>query len=353
MGFVPRPTPTFQPIAQDTSPEPVNTHHTNEQQNAETSPESSLPCGQQTPRGSTSTNSTPSQHTPPQSVVPPQPTTPQSHNSNNTYLHTQSQKTPQSSSPTQSKQWSPIGTNTNPATQPSIPAAETCQPVSSSTLQHIPKSANGEGVKSSKPESRSSAPDGGLCFHCKQPGHPKKDCPEQPNCSKCRTRGHVPARCPSKQQGNRPNYEGCQEEAKDQSHETHREEWKRSQDQPQFSHQNNRCLHCAGNHQTHNFPMRQQQATTTSNPASGTGIYQNTSQFPNTSPPHSSHSQQHSQQSQSTVGVTTPTLTVTNPQFPQSFQHPPAPVPQVNQQLNYQVRPPQFNQQFHNPLYHK
>ena len=65
---------------------------------------------------------------------------------------------------------------------------------------------------------------------------------------------------------------------------------------------------------------------------------------------HSSHSQQHSQQSQSTVGITTPTLTVTNPQFPQSFQHlPPAPVSQVNQQLNYQVRPPQFNQQFTQP----
>ena len=67
-------------------------------------------------------------------------------------------------------------------------------------------------------------------------------------------------------------------------------------------------------------------------------------------PPHSSHSQQHSQQSQSTVGITTPTLTVTNPQFPPNFQHlPPAPVSQVNQQLNYQVRPPQFNQQFTQP----
>ena len=28
-GFVPRPTPTFQPIAPDASPETVNTHHTN------------------------------------------------------------------------------------------------------------------------------------------------------------------------------------------------------------------------------------------------------------------------------------------------------------------------------------
>ena len=160
LGFVPRPTPTFQPIAPDISPEPVNTHHTNEQQNAETSPESSLPCGQQTPIGSASTNSTPSQHTPPQSVVPPQPATPQSHNSNNTHPHTQSQKTPQSSPTTQSKQQFPIRTNTNLATQPSLPASETHQPVSSSPLQHIPKSANGEGVKSSKPESRSSAPDG-------------------------------------------------------------------------------------------------------------------------------------------------------------------------------------------------
>ena len=75
-GFVLRPTPTFQPIAPDASPEPVNTHHTNEQQNAETSPESSLPCGQWTPIGSTSINSTQSQQIHHQSVVPPQPATP-------------------------------------------------------------------------------------------------------------------------------------------------------------------------------------------------------------------------------------------------------------------------------------
>ena len=159
-GFVPRPTPTFQPIAPDTSPETVNTHHTHNPQNIETSPESSLPCGQQTPVGSTSTNSTPSQHTPPQLVVPPQPATLQSHNSNNTLPHTQSQKTPQSSPTAPPKQQSPIGTNTNLATQPSIPAAETHQPVSSSQPQHIPKSVNGEGVKNSKPDARSSAPDG-------------------------------------------------------------------------------------------------------------------------------------------------------------------------------------------------
>ena len=50
-GFVPRPTPTFQPIAPDTSPKTVNTHHTNNPQSVETSPKSSLPCGQQTPHG--------------------------------------------------------------------------------------------------------------------------------------------------------------------------------------------------------------------------------------------------------------------------------------------------------------
>ena len=136
-GFVPRPTPTFQPIVPDTIPETANTHHTNNLQNVETSPESSLPCGQWTPMGSTSTNCTPSQHTPPQLVVPPQSATPQSHNSNNTPPHTQPQKTPQSSPTTQPKQQSPIGTNTNPATQPSIPAAETHQPVSSSPWQHV------------------------------------------------------------------------------------------------------------------------------------------------------------------------------------------------------------------------
>ena len=118
--------------------------------------------------------------------------------------------------------------------------------------------------------------------------------------------------------------------------------------QPQYSHKNNRCLNCAGDHQTRDCPTRQQhQAPTTSNPASGTGIYQNHNQFSNTSPQHSSPSQQHCQQSQSTVGVTMPTLMVNNPPFQQGLQQqPPAPIPPVNQQTNYPVRPQQFNQQF-------
>ena len=150
LGFVPKPTPTFQPIAPDTSSKTVTTHHANNPQSVETLPGSSIPCGQQTPRRSTSTNSTPSQHTPPQSVVPPQPATSWSPNPTNTPAHTQSNRKPQPSSPTQLKQQSPTGTNTNPTTQPSIPATETHEFVSSSPRQYIPKSVNGEGVKNSK-----------------------------------------------------------------------------------------------------------------------------------------------------------------------------------------------------------
>ena len=83
--------------------------------------------------------------------------------------------------------------------------------------------------------------------------------------------------------------------------------------------------------------MRQQhQASTTSNPTSGPGIFQNINKFTNTS--------RISLQSQSTVGITTPTLPVTNPPLQHNFQHP---LP-INPQLNHQARPPHF-QQFTQP----
>ena len=56
----PRPTSTFEP----SSPQQLT-----ENQNTESSPQSSLPCGQRTPAGSTSTSDTPSPHTPPQPFV--------------------------------------------------------------------------------------------------------------------------------------------------------------------------------------------------------------------------------------------------------------------------------------------
>ena len=56
----PGPTSTFKLI----SPQQLT-----ENQNTESSPQSSLPCGQRTPAGSTSTLDTPSPHTPPQPFV--------------------------------------------------------------------------------------------------------------------------------------------------------------------------------------------------------------------------------------------------------------------------------------------
>ena len=118
-----------------------------------------------------------------------------------------------------------------------------------------------------------------LCFYCNQPGHLKRNCPEIPYCSKCRTRGHAPDRCTSKPQRNRHTHQTG--ESRDQQ--------KRNEDLPQFSSRYNRCLHCAGDHQTANCTTtRQQQAPTTNSPASGTGtsIHQNA--------PNTSHSSSHS-----------------------------------------------------------
>ena len=109
-----------------------------------------------------------------------------------------------------------------------------------------------------------------------------------------------------------------------------------------FSNTNNRCLHCAGDHRSHDCPMRHQhQAPPTNNPVGSTGIQsQYSPHFSQPSPP------QHSQQSQSTVGSSTPMLMINNlQQFQHGHQRQTAPL--VQQQVNQQVRPPQpFNPQF-------
>ena len=146
--------------------------------------------------------------------------------------------------------------------------------------------------------------------------------------------------CPTKQQNGRQQDE--RHERANVRCKTHREDWKKVQDQPQLSNKSNKCLNCAGNHRTHDCLTRQQpQASSASNPTNGTGIYQNNSQFQNYS------LQQHSQQSASTVGLSTPTLMVNNQPLqtgPQGQQQQPSPqVPPVSQQANSPVRPHQFN----------
>ena len=100
---------------------------------------------------------------------------------------------------------------------------------------------------------------------------------------------------------------GQKSENADERCKTHREDWKKAQNRPQFSNRTNKCPNCAGNHGTHDCPTRQQPHTATiGNPANSTGIYKNNSQFQNHSP------QQHSQQSASMMGISTPTLMVNN-----------------------------------------
>ena len=201
----PKPTSIFRPSSTDKS--------------TESSPRSSLPCGQRTPAALTSSSDAPSSQTPPQPFVHPQ--------------HQPKIPTPtQHTSPKPHKQQihkTPVKTNANQPSQPSI----------ADEVQCVPKSANGTHVKCSKQQLRQQEEH--LCFHCNLPGH-LKSCSEIPYCSKCRTRGHTQDRCTDKSQRTR---HVCQAgESRDQQ--------KRNEDLPQFSSRHNKCLQCAGDHQTTN-----------------------------------------------------------------------------------------------------
>ena len=202
----PKPTSIFQPSSTNKS--------------TESSPQSSLPCGQRTPAASTSSSDAPSSQTPPQTFVHPQ--------------HQPKIPTPtQHTSPSPHKQHikTPVKTNAN---QPSLSF------IVEEDQQRVPKSANGTQVKCSKQQQRQQ--DGCLCFHCNLPGHLKRSCPKIPYCSKCRTKGHTQDRCTNKSQRTRQARQADE----------HRDQQKRNEDLPQFSSRHKKCLQCAGDHQTMN-----------------------------------------------------------------------------------------------------
>ena len=140
----PKPTSNFQPSSTDKS--------------TESSPQSSLPCGQRTPAASTSSSDAPSSQTPPQTFVHPQ---------HQPKIPTHTQHT--SPSPHRQHIKTPLKTNANQSSQSSIVEED---------QQHVPKSADGTQVKRSKQQPRQQ--DEHLCFHCNLPGHLKRSCPEIP-----------------------------------------------------------------------------------------------------------------------------------------------------------------------------
>ena len=124
----------------------TNPQSTSANNSRNSSPQSSLPCGQRTPAASTSSSDAPSSQTPPQMFT----------TSHQPQLPTKPQHTP----PSPHKQHTPSKTHINQSSQSSIAGED---------QQCVPKSADGTRVKCSKQQPRQ--PDEHLCFHCNLPGH--------------------------------------------------------------------------------------------------------------------------------------------------------------------------------------
>ena len=180
---------------------------------------------------------------------------------------------------------------------------------------------NGAWVKCSKQQLRQ--PDECLCFHCNLPGHLKRNCPKIPYCPKCRTKGHAPDRCVNKPQKTRHTHPAGKP----------RDQWKNKNDLPQFSSHHNKCLQCAGDHQTANCMQPQPSSTNTSTTGTGIPPHQNA---PSTSRM-SAHTNSHSPatNSESTYHVPTPTLNITAPPFPPNFHQAPLPLHAPNRPNNF------------------
>ena len=306
--------PTSNPPKTTPNLQPTSTNNS-----TESSPQSSLPCGQRTPAASTSSSDVPSSQTPPQTFANP---------SHQPKIPTHTQHT--SPSPHRQHIKMPVKTNVNQSSQSSIVGED---------QQRVPKSADGTQVKCSKQQPRQQ--DECLCFHCNLPGHFKRNCPKIPYCSKCRMKGHTQDRCTNKSQRTRPARQAGEP----------RDQQKRNEDLPQFSSHHNKCLQCAGDHQTTNCTW-QQQTSSTNSPASGTGtpLHQNAPSTSRTSV--HNNSQSPAAHSQSTLHVQTPTLNINAPPFPPNLHQAPLPPHAQNRTNNYHTNqqqiytPPQpFNTQ--------